>query len=648
MTNQRTWKIWIEENKIILQTDGYDPAVVENIKLYLPTPRSWRPSTKTWAVPLMWETCVALRQLANRHRADLKMSDELRHWAMAEKMRLAAIPDVNSHGLQPIPNIERQSPAMAEALKSRPFQTVGIKFATTARNVLIADHPGLGKTLQTIGAMVEADVKGPILVVAAPKSAAVITWPNELRQWVPGDLVYRISSSLTAQQRAEEVRKAAATATEMSKLYRRVWVVTSPNYVRFKADMDQYGNYVYEKGKKVISPVREAIPDLLDVEWSAIIVDESHKTLACGTGNRKKWSAQRVGLELLPLKKGGIRIALSGTPFRGKEDNAYGTLQWLRPDLYRGFWKWAERHFVIYGDGFSQIVGEVKDQDAFYDELKNVMIRRTKAEVVPDLPAKIYAGERLDPEDPASPVAVWLPMEGKQKTMYNEMVKNAAANLEGGMLTANGVLAELTRLKQMACSFGQRIDNADGTDGFLPALPSNKFDYLVDFLSDRGIGNGEFDPTCKVIVASQFTKLLNVFHDELAKLGIRAHLLTGNTPEKKRIAMQEEFQNTKIGDDTPHVFLLNTIAGGASITLDAADDVVTLDETWNKDDQEQVEDRAHRISRTDHVVTIYNLRSLGTIEERIATSAFAAERSIKSIIDGTRGVEFALQMLGES
>ncbi|ABD58652.1 gp53 [Mycobacterium phage PLot] len=641
--SKREWKIWLEDGKIVLLTDGYDPAVVENIKLYLPTPRSFRRTTKTWHVPQMWETCVALRQLANRHRADLKMSDELRLWAMGEKLRLASIPDVNEHNvLQPIPNIERELPAMAEALKARPFQTVGVRFAATARNVLIADHPGLGKTLQTIGAVAESGLKGPVLVVAAPKSAAVITWPNELRQWVPDDVVIPISGSMKPAERAEAVERAKAYAEHGDK---RVWVVTSPNYVRMRAELDTYGNYVYEGGQKIVQPVREALQGLFDFEWSAIVVDESHKTLACGTGNRKKWSAQRLGLELLRVKKDGLRIALSGTPFRGKEDNAYGTLQWLRPDLYTGFWKWAEKHFQIYGDGFGQIVGEVKDSEEFYNSLKPVMVRRTKAEVVKDLPPKIYAGEHLDPEDPNSAVAIWLPMEGKQLKAYQAMVKDAAVKLESGVLSANGVLAEMTRLKQMACSYGDLAIAPTGEQTFRPSLPSNKFDYLVDLLSDRGIGSGEFDPTGKVIVASQFTKLLNLFYAELNKLGIKCHLLTGAISEKERVRMADAFQNTKIGDDTPHVFLLNTIAGGASITLDAADDVVTLDETWNKDDQEQVEDRAHRISRTDHTVTIHNLRSLGSIEERIATSAFAQERNIKSIIDGARGVEFALELL---
>ena len=636
--DKRVWKIWIEKGRIALLTDGYDPAVVSNIKIFLPTPRNFHSSDKTWHIPLMWESCLALRQLANRHDAKLEMSDELRLWAMAEKLRLADIPDVNSFDKVELKRLA-DHPDILAALESRPFQTVGAKFIATAKNILIADHPGLGKTLQTIAGVIEAGITGPILVVAAPKSAAVITWPNELKRWVPGDKVITISGVDKPDERRDKMREVLVAANGLGS--NRLWVITSPNYVRMKAELDQYGNYVKEKGKKVVQPIRESIPEMFEIEWGAVVADESHKTLAVATGNRKKWSAQRIGLDMLKVRSGGVRIAISGTPARGKRENFWGTLNWLRPDLYNGFWKWAEKHFQIYSDGFSDsIIGEVMDLEKFYGELKSFMIRRTKAEVAPDLPPKMYGGEPLDPQDPTSPVAVWLPMDPKQAKLYKTMVSDAMVRLESGILTANGVLAELTRLKQIAGSAGDLAVKADGSYTYQPTMPSNKFDWIVDFLSERGIGGENQEPTGSVIIASQFTGLLNMFNKELNKIGVDTFLLTGETSEKNRVQIQEEFQN-----GVKPVILLNTNAGGASITLDRADDVVILDDTWNKDDEEQVEDRAHRLSNTDHQVTIWRLRSRGTIEEGIAIQTTDTSRSIKSIIDGQRGQEFALELL---
>jgi SNF2 family DNA or RNA helicase len=95
------------------------------------------------------------------------------------------------------------------------------------------------------------------------------------------------------------------------------------------------------------------------------------------------------------------------------------------------------------------------------------------------------------------------------------------------------------------------------------------------------------------------------------------------------------------------VFFLNTAAGGVAVTLDMADHLVLLDETTVPDDQEQVEDRIHRASRM-HNVTIYYLRTRGTIEEEVAYIAAARQNVQKYLLDGARGVEYAKQVFMES
>jgi SNF2 family DNA or RNA helicase len=91
----------------------------------------------------------------------------------------------------------------------------------------------------------------------------------------------------------------------------------------------------------------------------------------------------------------------------------------------------------------------------------------------------------------------------------------------------------------------------------------------------------------------------------------------------------------------PRVLLLGTEAGGVSLTLDAADDVWITGETWVPDDQEQVEDRAHRTSRTDHQVTVTYIRTDGTIERDLAGDNEWKDETQKRVLDGRRGVEVA-------
>lgn len=613
-----------------LVVDGYDPEVNAALKANLPGPARWNGDKGRWQFPLHWDTCTGARKVADKFGANLKLTKSLVEWAEREKARQDTIPDVQSMELVELPQVQAQSPRLWQAMTNRPFQTVGAAFAARNHSCLIADQPGLGKTLQSIAAVIEAGITGPILVVA-PKAASKLTWPQELARWVPDDDVILIGSHLPKADRQRVIADEIAPWQYFNN--HRVWVVTSPNYVRIKAELDAYGNYAKVAGRKVIKPVQEGLLELFDVEWSAVIVDESHQTLAGATGNKKKQSAQRLGLGALQIRDGGLRIALSGTPFRGKEQNLWGQLNWLRPDLYRSYWKWVEKHFDLIRDRYGMSIGAMVDREGVYAEAKSVMIRRTKHEVAKDLPPKMYGGWPLDPVKPDSPVAVWLPMDAKQAKAYNDILKQAAAELEGGTLLTNGILAELTRLKQFAGSYG-RMDG----DKFVPTLPSNKFDWLVEMLDERGIGSDMSPDAPKVVVASQFSQLIEVFAAGLAEQGIKSFKFTGATSDRDREAIKDDWQNNP--DSDVRVLLLTTTAGGVSLTLDAADELVVLDETWSASDQEQVEDRLHRLSRM-HQVTIWKVFSLGSIEESIAVNNLNKEESIRTIIDGARGVDVA-------
>lgn len=90
--------------------------------------------------------------------------------------------------------------------------------------------------------------------------------------------------------------------------------------------------------------------------------------------------------------------------------------------------------------------------------------------------------------------------------------------------------------------------------------------------------------------------------------------------------------------------LLQTKTGGVAITLDQADVMVFLDEMWIPDDQEQAEDRIHRVSRPRPVFYHY-LRSLDSVDLGIALTNAERESVSKRLLDGRRGVEYARAVL---
>ncbi|AMB17280.1 DNA helicase [Mycobacterium phage Weiss13] len=567
------------------------------------------------------------------------------------------------------------------ALHSRPFQLAGARFAMRHKNVLIADEPGLGKTIQAIAAVTGNKTTGSVLIVA-PKTAAYVTWPAELRRWLhdlaPDDPVRIITGNADKRTRIALLRDTVKWETSSQRAGQRQWVIVSPNYLRFKIECDDKGRYVHDdKGNKIITPVREALKPLLYIQWAAVIVDEAHETLAGATGNLKKQSAQSRGLRLLDIRDDGMRIALSGTPFRGKHENIWGILNWIDPVEYNAnggpnsYWKWVYRYFQVYHDDVfdTDVIGKLRSERDLRAALKPYMIRRTKKKVLPELPDKQYGGTPLYPKkkppkelldavaraaeeqkanpkarlgyrkaqsklagwyDKNNPVAVWLPMDGKQRTAYNQMKTQAMANIEGGTLLANSLLAEMTRLKQFANSYGR----LDEQGNYHPDMPSNKFDWILQFLNERGIYGPEPSGN-RIIIASQFTKHINLFAQVLLEqYKIPNYKITGATSADERLRIQEEFQSgqTPAGKPSPEVLLLNTKAGGVGITLDAADDMIVVDSTHNVDDQVQLEDRIHRISRI-HSVTIWNLVTKGTIDEKILRATRKTGRSLKRILD---------------
>jgi SNF2 family DNA or RNA helicase len=203
---------------------------------------------------------------------------------------------------------------------------------------------------------------------------------------------------------------------------------------------------------------------------------------------------------------------------------------------------------------------------------------------------------------------------------------------------ANGVLAELTRLKQFANSCARLTDDED----LELMLPSNKLQWFITWLAERGIEKGGVKKGGKVILASPSSKLLDLVEQEMERLEIPSTKIHGGITGGRRQQAAHTFQDPNSG---VRLMLLGTKAGGVSLTLDQADDIVFFGETWDPDDQTQVEDRADRVSRSNHQVTVWYVRSLGTLEEAIAADNESLDKINHELMDGRRGVKRAKQLL---
>lgn len=513
-----------------------------------------------------------------------------------------------------------------------PYQRSGAHFMRKSRNPLLADEPGLGKTIQALGTIVADTAQrfGPEDVfrlwhlVVCPSVAVENVWKPEIKRWLPDHHVEVLALS----QPAVKDRRAALAAFTPKPETRHVFVVINPEMLRVKP-VDATGmptrHDALRYNKRAWLPENAVVPEFLQREWDTVICDESHNSLIVPGGKVSAMSQTRAGLVLVG-SKARRRIALSGTPMRGKPEQLWGTLNWLRPDLYKSFWTWLKPYFVNYQGTYGWVIEGLRPdgEEKLAKDLSRLMLRRTKAEVLPDLPPKTYAGYHLIEGDSKSPLGVWLEMNKTQAKQYDQLLRDSVLfGDDGSEVVVDGTLATYTRQRQIATTEHKVVR---GT--LVPTAAGPKYDWLCEWLEESG---GK-----KIVVVSQFTSVIDAFAAGLREKGYSVATLTGKTSQKRRTEMVTKFQET----DEIQVFMLNTKAGGTALTLDAADYLVFLDETSIPDNQIQAEDRIHRASRN-HNVTIYVLRTLGTIEEEVAFVAAARQDVQQYLLDGARGVEVA-------
>jgi SNF2 family DNA or RNA helicase len=639
---------------------------------------NFRKVDRVWTYPLSLDHCRALRRAFGR---SLQVGSELSAWARAEVSREEELIDLGKRldGVQLV-RLPEIAPRTWAAIASRLYQAVGARFVVSGRSVLVADTPGLGKTLEAIAGIIESGEPGPYLVVA-PKTSTSLVWEREITRWDPRASVWVMPEGRS--RREAKLAEALDPSWDLS----TTWVVINIEMVRTvtwwecrkrhcveDCELPHEHEESWERWKASDKPRSQIVdcghdptkvkvvdvhqfPQLFDVDWGAIVADECQKSLMRRSGTPTN---TRNGMRLLRSRgtpEEWLRIALSGSPMRGRPERLWGTLNWLRPDLHTGFWGWVALYWEVFSNGYNgRSIGDFmpETEGAFNRALGRVMIRRTKAEVSPELPPKLYADNRTEDEEETLTPAIWLDMTPDQERAYMEMLRTGSAEVESGTLI--GILAELTRLKQFSTCYGEirwRTIKVQGKEiqepYFVPTLPSNKFDWLVNFLDERNLLKDSDDrPEGKVIIASQFTEILNLFRARLLdEHGLKSLKITGDVTGRSREEAVDWFNDMGSGYN---VMFLNTNAGGVSITLDSADEMVILDETHVPDDQEQLEDRNNNRNPEIKIKqrTYWYLKSLGTVEEAIARTNLVLDQQQKRFLDGRRGVEYMRQVMQEA
>jgi SNF2 family DNA or RNA helicase len=592
-----------------------------------------------WSYPLSMDSCRALRA---EFGDALEILPALREWAAKEVAKERTLEDMREEALGNLsfPRVEQEAPQLMAAMLNRKYQLAGTAFMLAGKQVILGDDPGLGKTLQALAAMIENDAR--TILIGCRRTATRTVWERETMRWAPTIQPFVAQGSRA--EREDAMRRFAQSRARRKMLIVNIEMTRAKRTEICPAAPDGKCAFGDRPPRDHVRHKYHSTPDwpfLHENKWDAIIFDESHNLLASTANVQSKRITQaRFGAVQIrrQLNPDGLAIALSGTPFRSKLEKGWGTLNWLRPDVFGSYWRWAETFFGVEEGRYGKVVGngdkvlEPRNPQTWDRMLRPYYLKRTKAEAAPDLPPIQFAGTPIDPKDPDSPCYVQLDMSPEQAKAYRQMEDMAEAILESGKITATGQLAEITRLRQFATA---NHVHGTGRQHLIPTLPSNKIEWLLDFMQERE-GTGQ-----KVVIASSFSSMVELAADTIRhQLGMEVLTLTGATSDRDRSHLVARFQDM---NDPLQVVVLNRDAGGESITLDAADEMVVLDMPWVSDRDEQLNSRIHRVSRI-HQVEIYRLVSVGTIdmmlaglnEEQRAVVAKASPRKLSEMLKEAR------------
>ena len=441
-------------------------------------------------------------------------------------------------GIEPVP--------VPDALHAtlRPYQQVGLDWLQFLRSWrlggVLADDMGLGKTLQTLAHLqVEKDagrLTRPALIVAP--TSVVSNWKSEAARFTPQLDVLVLRGPDRAARFADLPRVHIAITT----------------YPLLPRDADA----------------------LRAQHWHSVILDEAQVV------KNPRSKAARVARAL----QADHRLCLTGTPMENHLGELWAQFDFLMPGFLGDATTFAERYRKPIERHASS-----ERQQALARRIGPFMLRRTKAEVVTELPPKTEIIQRAEFE----PAQAEL-YESIRISMDRQV---RAAIAERGLARSHlTILDALLRLRQVCCH--PRLLNVDR--GSLKA-GSAKLELLMELLPPLLEGGH------RVLLFSQFTSMLELIREQLDRQDIRYALLTGAT--RDRDAAISQFRG-----GAADLFLISLKAGGVGLNLPEADTVIHYDPWWNPAVENQATDRAHRIGQ-ENPVFVYKLIVANTVEERI-------------------------------
>ncbi|MBD8070191.1 DEAD/DEAH box helicase [Bacillus sp. PS06] len=267
------------------------------------------------------------------------------------------------------------------------------------------------------------------------------------------------------------------------------------------------------------------------------------------------------------------KFALTGTPVENSIEELWSIFHVVFPELFQGLKEYSHL-----------------SRKTVARRSRPFLLRRVKEDVLEELPQKL---ERIEAVE-------LMPDQKKLYAAYLAKLRHdTLKHLDKDTIRKNRIkiLAGITRLRQICCHPSLFVEGYKGK--------SAKFEQLMKILKEAKHSGR------RVLIFSQFTKMLDLIGNELAIQETPFFYLDGQTPSEERVDLCNRFNAGE-----REVFLISLKAGGTGLNVTGADTVILYDIWWNPAVEEQATARAHRMGQT-KVVEVIKLITTGTVEEKM-------------------------------
>lgn len=423
----------------------------------------------------------------------------------------------------------------SDGCKPRPYQIEAIKFGEDSNvRFILADEQGLGKTIEVLSLLRLHPEKLLPAVIVVP-STVKLQWMFEIHRICGTGASFLVQVIQSGKERAMPGFK--------------IYVVT----------------YDMLKNKDMFSFLPEGL-------IKTLIIDECQR-VKNHLSDRAK-AVQRVAKETPHV------VAMSGTPIKNNAGEYFTVLNLVKPMMFPHYQKFIDNYCDSYNSGWSQKIGGLRDADRFHEDTKDIIIRRTKSDVLPDLPSidRKFHHVELDRKLNKAYAAA---MQELDELLYSD---NSEFEKSTNMIAIMSKMRHITGVSKVA----------------------ECVDFVTEFLlsTDR-----------KIVVFSHHQDVMMMLENQInawceeGGFGKVLKLHSGLSGDE-RTKLVDVFKN----DSNRRLMIASTLAAGEGLNLQFCSDAVLLERQWNPANESQAEARFHRFGQQNAVSITYMIAT-ETIDE---------------------------------